>query len=278
MFAHPDDEVLFAGGLLLASRLQIEWTFACLTGHDTNRGNDLKTCAGKLGVDSTRVILLGFNDSGDVPSWSPPAATKETATGALKELMEKADFVLTHGTDGEYGHTQHKFASALCTDAVDKAQIKPILLHFGWPLATSKKTLNKVRKEKPTNKPVQLTKGILAGKQRLLDIYNDQTTNLQTLQAYIPEERITLAPGEEGKEAEALLALLNETVQNPSAWPMGQGPPGLIGTAVPCACINAANATDYLHGELDCPKAGAVAQLTKEDTGGCDTVKTVHGS
>lgn len=124
--AHPDDETLCAGGTLalLAAR-GVQVTIACSTRGEGGKAGDpplcrqedlgvvrereLRAAAAVLGVK--RTLFLGYVD--------PPIGPDRTLYAATDDIPEFADrigrvlhrlrpqVVLTHGSDGEYGHPQH---------------------------------------------------------------------------------------------------------------------------------------------------------------------------
>jgi len=124
--AHPDDETLCAGGtlaLLAAQGVQI--TIACSTRGEGGKAGDpplcrqedlgavregeLRAAAAILGV--RQVLFLGYVDPPMGQDGTLYAATNDIAGFAarigrvLRRL--KPQVVLTHGSDGEYGHPQH---------------------------------------------------------------------------------------------------------------------------------------------------------------------------
>jgi len=126
VFAHPDDEIV-AGPAL--SRYAAE-------GHDVHlitltsgqvgdsrteipRGEELgaaredeaRCSAAALGIHEP--VLLGFMD-GNIAPWDGLPAIRSRLRQELRRL--KPDVILTWGTDGLSGHTDHRIASALATE------------------------------------------------------------------------------------------------------------------------------------------------------------------
>jgi LmbE family N-acetylglucosaminyl deacetylase len=116
--AHPDDETLFFGGLILGAaavsaktgaaatkvRHQNDWTIACVTdanadGHMEKRQKQFLAAARKLGVKKTHFFNLPdrYNSRLDIAK-------------IIKNLkgLEKPHTVYTHGPIGEYGHPHHQ--------------------------------------------------------------------------------------------------------------------------------------------------------------------------
>jgi LmbE family N-acetylglucosaminyl deacetylase len=125
-FAHPDDETVLAGGMiaLLASQ-GIAVQVVCATRGEGGevgeppvatrltlgqvRESELRCAVGALGASLT---LLDYVD----PTIGPDdilfafQADFNTLTGQLADITRRlrADVVLTHGADGEYGHPAHQ--------------------------------------------------------------------------------------------------------------------------------------------------------------------------
>jgi LmbE family N-acetylglucosaminyl deacetylase len=124
--AHPDDETICAGGALalLAGR-GVDVTVACSTRGEggvtgdppvcqteelgDRREAELRMAASLLGGRS--VVFLGYVDPPVAPGNLPRAATSDVAeyAGRVLNLLRTVDpdLVITHGSDGEYGHPQH---------------------------------------------------------------------------------------------------------------------------------------------------------------------------
>lgn len=106
LVAHPDDETLFFGGLMLAAP-DVEWHVVCATdgGHDGRaeaRRAEFAAAFGRLGATSHR--MLGFADE---PGRRLDVGRLAAAFGALGPF----DAVYTHGALGDYGHPHHQDVS-----------------------------------------------------------------------------------------------------------------------------------------------------------------------
>lgn len=90
VFAHPDDESLWCGGLLYAS--DMDWTVICcsIPPHDRQRAWKFFDACEALAV---RGVLMPF----------------EEGEGLNLSLLDLGgyDFIVTHGEAGEYGHRHH---------------------------------------------------------------------------------------------------------------------------------------------------------------------------
>ena len=147
--AHPDDETMLAGGTLAwAARAGFELRLLSVTrGEGGEVGEPPVTTQERLGevreaelraagaaLGATEVAFLPFIDplvqsAGVDPA--PPAALfrveagqeefERAIGGAIRRV--RADVILTHGTNGEYGHPQHLYthetALRACTSAGD---------------------------------------------------------------------------------------------------------------------------------------------------------------
>lgn len=138
VIAHPDDEV-FASNLLLgiSQHERVHLAICCVTdgGGGSLRGDPPLVRAEDLGAYRLnelkasvaqycpwRVQVLGWEDTGfsgpssDSNTDEYNKALRKTITSALNEL--RADVVITHGTEGEYGHPLHRAVhGAVCEDA-----------------------------------------------------------------------------------------------------------------------------------------------------------------
>jgi len=151
--AHPDDEVLFTGGLLASTSASGAETtvITCTDGrwgyapghievghHDHDpfatarqRSQDLHASAGVLGID--RVIELQHFDSGmrgwEVNTW-PQAFANQPVEGVAAEIAAvidevAPDLVVTYDRFGVYGHPDHLQAYKVTVAALKLATHQP---------------------------------------------------------------------------------------------------------------------------------------------------------
>lgn len=111
LVAHPDDEVLWAGGTLL---MHPEWEVfvaALCRGSDTDRAPKFFRSLEVLGADGA------IADLDDGPEQAPldPGEVRETLLSLLPETAY--DLVLTHGPRGEY--TRHRRHEEVCRAAAE---------------------------------------------------------------------------------------------------------------------------------------------------------------
>lgn len=141
--AHPDDESIATGGLILLARQagMRAVLVTCTAGEEGEihnldelaarprlgeiRLSELRRASGLLGVD--RLHLLGYRDSGMAgtaanrdPRSLYGAALVEVA-GRIAEILreERPDIVVTYDADGTYGHPDHVKAHQATMAALD---------------------------------------------------------------------------------------------------------------------------------------------------------------
>lgn len=114
--AHPDDETLFFGGLILALAGRAD--VLCVTdgnfkGNGDERREALRRAAKVLGVHE--LLQWAYHDH---PAQSLPV---EEITAALVELQAKRNYdcVFTHAPHGDYGHFNHMDVSIAVHRAFD---------------------------------------------------------------------------------------------------------------------------------------------------------------
>ncbi len=112
--AHPDDETIFCGGTMLAYP-EWNWNVVCLTWSigDDPRGIQFQRAMEffkSLGVKIASYQCLGKSDHDlsleEIGDW------KATISG----LNLSPTIILTHNTEGEYGHPHHKAVNKICND------------------------------------------------------------------------------------------------------------------------------------------------------------------
>ena len=137
--AHPDDETAFAGGMLAryAAEGNEVWIVAVTRGEGGEVGDpplcgeaelgvireaELRAAAAALGARD--VVFLGFVDP-RIPVGAegrPIDATLAELAAALHAALARLqpDIVLSHGSNGEYGHPQHIFTHQAVRSVLDQ--------------------------------------------------------------------------------------------------------------------------------------------------------------
>jgi LmbE family N-acetylglucosaminyl deacetylase len=98
--AHPDDETLWAGGLLLSHPEWSPFIVALSRGKDPDRAPKFRKALARLGATG----VMGDLDDGPDQVPLPPAAVRATILSFLPE--RNYDLILTHAPQGEY--TRHR--------------------------------------------------------------------------------------------------------------------------------------------------------------------------
>ncbi len=147
--AHPDDETMLVGGTLaLLSQHGVPIHLVCATRGEGGevgeppvcsrdelgavRDQELRCAAQALGLRS--VTLLNYIDPlvGPDEALFPFECNYETLVGQIRDAIQKVDaeVVLTHGSDGEYGHPAHQLLHWAARDAVHHSSLNPLFYSF----------------------------------------------------------------------------------------------------------------------------------------------------
>lgn len=103
IYAHPDDETIFAGGLMLAHP-DWKWTLLRMTGgNDPAREKSHARALDLYRKEGLNIQAHCFNGTDEWLNWIGRAHW----AAALAQTRGKADVVFTHGFRGEYGHPHH---------------------------------------------------------------------------------------------------------------------------------------------------------------------------
>ncbi len=101
--AHPDDETIWSGGLIL-QKPEWQWTVLSLCrADDPDRSRKFESVSGLLGFDA---LISDVDDSNPLKQID---AQRDIGSRILNFLASTCwDLCLTHGSNGEYGHPRHK--------------------------------------------------------------------------------------------------------------------------------------------------------------------------
>jgi LmbE family N-acetylglucosaminyl deacetylase len=100
--AHPDDETIWMGGLILKNR-KVDWTiFSLCRSSDTDRATKFKRVCRYYGA---RSIMTDLDDEGKLTIQESIPEIKKLIIKHLK--YKKIDYLFTHSENGEYGHEGH---------------------------------------------------------------------------------------------------------------------------------------------------------------------------
>lgn len=131
MVAHPDDCVIFAMSLITTTSWT--WTIGYLTYDESApRAQEIKKFWQTRKVNT---VFLGFEDDWRDIERGSVSFDATQATQAITDLCAPFDIVLTHDSNGDYGHLHHK----LVHDSVQH----PLTITFAGPgLGNHAVTLN----------------------------------------------------------------------------------------------------------------------------------------
>jgi len=103
IYAHPDDETIFAGGLLLAYP-EWNWTLLRMVGaNDQKRERDHEKALDLYRAEGVNIQAHCFNGVDEWLNW----IGRVHWSMALAKVRGATDVVFTHGYRGEYGHPHH---------------------------------------------------------------------------------------------------------------------------------------------------------------------------
>ncbi len=162
--AHPDDETIFGGGMLLN---EDGWKVVVVTdgSGDNNDSNiRLKEFESVIQHLGTKYQMLGFKDDMNNVLYD-----ENEVESKLREIILSKNWnkIITHNENGEYGHIIHKSVHNIVK------KINPNNLHF------FKKSQFKLNEK------------LYKRKNMLLDFYKSQNTDLSSFKEYLIYEGIT---------------------------------------------------------------------------------------
>ena len=109
LVAHPDDCVIFAYSFIHAHP-ELSWTVCHLTHTEDDYGRQRATEIENFwNKRCVQTMSLGYNDDYRDNDNQRISFDSTKACAAIQRLCQDYDIVLTHNTDGDYGHIHHKF-------------------------------------------------------------------------------------------------------------------------------------------------------------------------
>lgn len=183
VFAHPDDEVLWAGGHLMEGG----WLCVCITNgrNDTRKEEFLKV----IDASGNTPMILEYPDkvNGERDDWN---AVRD---GLLKDLellvgYKKWSVIATHNPDGEYGHIHHLMTSDLVTAACINCGVKDKLMYTGDYYKKENLPAVESRLERLPEEQIEF-------KNYLLGFYKSQASTIEKLSHMVPYEMWEPAEG-----------------------------------------------------------------------------------
>ena len=134
--AHPDDEIIWSGGLIL-QHPDWDWTVLslCRAG-DPDRHPKFKSVCAYLGLNGL------ISDLDDAKVLRAINTRREIGHRILEHLAPPSwDLCVTHGSNGEYGHLRHKEISAEVLSLIDDGILEcEQLWTFAYLCEVKKKT------------------------------------------------------------------------------------------------------------------------------------------
>lgn len=140
VYAHPDDEILFAGGLMLAYP-RWNWHLVCVT--DPGREDQQDAALDLLGAAG--VNIESHENLGYVDRYMPRACRDIYRDIEHAEHGDQ-DIVFTHGYRGEYGHHHHHWTHLACHLAFEN------VWDFFHPCSRVKQLRKTLVREVPTDR------------------------------------------------------------------------------------------------------------------------------
>lgn len=179
--AHPDDETIWMGGMILSSK-NIDWTiFSLCRGNDPDRAPKFKKVCEYYNAHS---LISDLEDEGimDVEKSLPEIKKRIMANFA----REKFAYIFTHGYNGEYGHERHLGTHLAIKDLIKNKIITCEKLFFFSYQSDPKKNI--VNNTKLSDFAIQLNSKELTTKKNIIEeMYGFNKNSFESLNC-LPKE------------------------------------------------------------------------------------------
>ena len=182
--AHPDDETIWMGGMILTSK-DIDWTiFSLCRGNDPVRAPRFKKACEYYGA---RSLISDLEDEGilNIEKSLPEIKKRVVDNFANKKFT----YIFTHGYNGEYGHERHSAVHLAVKELVkEKILICEKLYFFSYQLEQTN-----ISNSLPSDIVVELDGQTLAKKRNVLEKIYDLGEDYFEKNKFLREETFNLS-------------------------------------------------------------------------------------
>ena len=181
--AHPDDETIWGGSHLIDDKYLV----VCITcGVNRTRVEEFKKV---MSISKDSYIMLSYPDktNNKRDDWSKVYSNIEKDLEKIMKL-KKWKTIVTHNSDGEYGHIHHKMTHNIVKSIYDNGEVEGTLYFFGKyynknNIELYKDTLEEIS---PKNKDIKINKMIEVYKsQSFIKSYFNQMFEYENFQKYM---------------------------------------------------------------------------------------------
>lgn len=160
--AHPDDETIWMGGCLLRYK-NIDWTcFSLCRSSDADRAPKFKKVCKHYEAKS---VMTDLDDEDKIDLDKAVSVAKRLI---LKKIEGKNyDYIFTHGSNGEYGHSRHIAVNKAIKELIAEKKLKPEAV-FYFSYKNKKNQEYKVESQNNSNLLLELSSEELEEKKRIV--------------------------------------------------------------------------------------------------------------
>lgn len=177
--AHPDDETIWMGGMVLNSK-NIEWTiFSLCRANDPDRAPKFRRVCRSYGATG---IISDLEDEGIMSVTESIPEIKKRISDRFKG--KGVDYIFTHGQNGEYGHERHSGTHLAVKQLIRERIITcKKLFFFAYDLDSGNKIVNN-----KTDFSIRLDNNLLTAKKNIIErLYGFKNDSFEYLSC-LPEE------------------------------------------------------------------------------------------